>query len=191
MNMPLPADTRERLGADTRLECRICWYVYDPAQGQWRQLWVSPGMRPIAQLADRYRQIARARMAGLPIYNARLEVEPVGFRDVEGHRLGVLVTPWFMNLILLPATDQWDALSPGSVIDFPLPAGEQALTVCRDDQLGTYLSAVLFRSMTDFPDQRTTRAVARAVLEALFEPERATAAKAVSRRHLLAGMGAL
>ena len=22
-----------RVGADTRLECRICWYVYDPAEG--------------------------------------------------------------------------------------------------------------------------------------------------------------
>jgi rubredoxin len=22
-----------RLRADTRLECRICWYVYDPAEG--------------------------------------------------------------------------------------------------------------------------------------------------------------
>lgn len=23
----------ERLAADTRLECRICWYLYDPAEG--------------------------------------------------------------------------------------------------------------------------------------------------------------
>ena len=23
----------QRIGADTRLECRICWYVYDPAVG--------------------------------------------------------------------------------------------------------------------------------------------------------------
>ena len=22
-----------RVGADTRLECRICWYVYDPVEG--------------------------------------------------------------------------------------------------------------------------------------------------------------
>jgi rubredoxin len=22
-----------RIGADTRMECRICWYVYDPAEG--------------------------------------------------------------------------------------------------------------------------------------------------------------
>ncbi len=33
-----PGDTmggasRERIQADTRMECRICWYVYDPAEG--------------------------------------------------------------------------------------------------------------------------------------------------------------
>jgi rubredoxin len=28
-----PAETASRLREDTRLECRICWYVYDPAQG--------------------------------------------------------------------------------------------------------------------------------------------------------------
>ena len=24
---------RERIGPGTRLECKVCWYVYDPAQG--------------------------------------------------------------------------------------------------------------------------------------------------------------
>ncbi len=28
-----PFDASDRIGADTRLECRICWYVYDPALG--------------------------------------------------------------------------------------------------------------------------------------------------------------
>lgn len=31
-----------RIGADTRLECRICWYVYDPAEGD-EQEQVPPG----------------------------------------------------------------------------------------------------------------------------------------------------
>ena len=25
--------SRGRIQADTRMECRICWYVYDPAEG--------------------------------------------------------------------------------------------------------------------------------------------------------------
>lgn len=33
---------RHRLPADARLECKICWWVYDPAQGdaQWQ---IDPG----------------------------------------------------------------------------------------------------------------------------------------------------
>lgn len=26
-------DVRSRVGPDTRLECKICWFVYDPAEG--------------------------------------------------------------------------------------------------------------------------------------------------------------
>ena len=29
----MSAGSAARIGADTRLECRICWYVYDPALG--------------------------------------------------------------------------------------------------------------------------------------------------------------
>jgi rubredoxin len=28
-----PQETAQRIQANTRLECRICWYVYDPALG--------------------------------------------------------------------------------------------------------------------------------------------------------------
>ena len=39
-----------RIADDTRLECKICWYVYDPAEGceQWQ---VPPGT-PFAALPD-------------------------------------------------------------------------------------------------------------------------------------------
>ncbi len=34
---------RQRLPADARLECKICWWVYDPAEGdaQWQ---IPPGV---------------------------------------------------------------------------------------------------------------------------------------------------
>ena len=46
-------------------------------------------------------------MKGMPIYNPTLAVEAVGFREHEGRQVGVMVTPWFMNLTVLPSeTDQ-------------------------------------------------------------------------------------
>ncbi len=153
----------------------------------------------VTRLVERYRLIGRARMFDLPIYNARLEVEALGFRDFGGHAVGVLITPWFMNLIVLPGNAEAADCAPGSVIEWSLPAGDQALNVCGDDALGTYLSAVLFRSMNHFTDQATARAVAHEVLQRLFHPaapqpaERAGQAAAgessVSRRQLFSGLG--
>ena len=49
--------------------------------------------------------IYRERMQGLPIVNPELSVEAVGFEPFEAHELGVLISPWFMNLVLLPADE--------------------------------------------------------------------------------------
>lgn len=154
----------------------------------------------VTDLVERYRDIARERMRGLAIYNDRLEVEAIGFRDFKGHAMGALVTPWFMNLILLPQGDDWSDRPVGSVSEWSLPAGEHEFTTCRDESLGTYLSAVLFRTMTHFPDQQTAQAIAQEVLERLFaapaaqQPqsgeETPSSTSPLSRRELFGGLGA-
>jgi rubredoxin len=66
-----------------------------------------------AQLEAAFRAVAR-RMEGLPIVNAALEVEAVGFAPWEGRWLGVMLTPWCMNLMLVPQVPAcWHSLVPG------------------------------------------------------------------------------
>lgn len=60
-------------------------------------------------LEEIYRRIHREKMLGLPILNPALEVEAVGFLPYCGHSLGMLITPWFMKLMLLPG----EASCPG------------------------------------------------------------------------------
>ena len=43
----------QRLADDTRLECRICWYVYDPAEGDPVEQ-IAPGT-PFNALPDYWR----------------------------------------------------------------------------------------------------------------------------------------
>ncbi|MDX1506751.1 MAG: [NiFe]-hydrogenase assembly chaperone HybE [Woeseiaceae bacterium] len=142
------------------------------------------------QLVDRYREIANERMRGLPIFNNRLEVEAVGFVDFDGHRLGILVTPWFMNLVLLPGTDDWSTLAAGDAVNVTLPEGDYEFRVCCDDVLGVFLSAVLFRTVADFPGQQMAHEIAQLVLEQLLAPrdEAAAPARKLSRRSLLTGI---
>ena len=42
-----------RLHAEAKLECKICWYVYDPAKGD--HVWQIPTNTPFAELPDYWR----------------------------------------------------------------------------------------------------------------------------------------
>ena len=132
------------------------------------------------------------RMRGLPILNPNLEVRAVGFQKFDAHGIGVLITPWFMNLILVPGTPEWSEFAQGSTVNIVLPGDEIEFNVSHDDDIGTYLSAALFSSVADFPDQDMAVAVASEILNQLFQPSQdAEAAEppSVSRRELFARLG--
>ncbi|MBT8441892.1 MAG: [NiFe]-hydrogenase assembly chaperone HybE [Gammaproteobacteria bacterium] len=148
----------------------------------------------IEQLVEHFEAIHSERMAGLPLCNPALEVEAVGFREFEGHQLGILVTPWFMNLVLLSETDAWRDWPQGSKSEWSLPAGPHEFTTSRDEDFPTHLTAVLFRTVQDFPDQDTARRIAAEILKRLFvkleeSPRPNISDKPVSRRELLSGLG--
>ncbi|MCW8884063.1 MAG: rubredoxin [Motiliproteus sp.] len=43
----------ESLADDTKLECKICWYQYDPAEGD--PVWQVAAGTPFSQLPDHWR----------------------------------------------------------------------------------------------------------------------------------------
>jgi [NiFe] hydrogenase assembly HybE family chaperone len=138
-------------------------------------------------LVERYRDIHRERMQGLPIVHPGLEVEAVGFAPWEEHDLGVLITPWFMNLVLLPHGPQYDELPQGETVEFRFPSGPCEFTVTRDEVLDPYLSAVLFRTVVDFPSQHFVREVAAEALASLLALPPVDEPK-IGRREFLGGL---
>jgi len=144
----------------------------------------------IVVLQEHFEVIRTTHMRGLPILNPRMAVEVVAVRDFGEHRICVLITPWFMNLVLLPGKDEWSGVDQGESISIEFPREALDFMVSHDDAIGTFLSAVLFRTVTDFPDQDTAREVARQVMEDLFTSDKKTARKTINRRSLLTGLGA-
>ena len=140
----------------------------------------------VAGLVRHFERIYREHMQDLPIVNARLQVEAVAFQDFEGHELGVLITPWFMNLVLLPAGHQWHDSAQGDASTVDFPSGPVEFTTSRDEELGTYLTAVLYRSVSDLPDQPTACDVANRLMTELLVPARDE--RLISRRELLLGL---
>ncbi len=120
---------------------------------------------------------AAARMAGLSFVNPALAVEAVGFAPWNGHWLGVLLTPWSMNLVLAPRDRAlWPDVAQGAKLRLRFPAGDYDFVGARDDEAGETLVCSLFSPVLEFEDQATARLVAELALEALFDPAHAEAA---------------
>lgn len=124
------------------------------------------------RLAALYREIHRTAMSDVPICNDALSVEAIGFRDFEGYVLGVIVTPWFSNLVVAArAVGGSPALSLGaSPLRLRFPAGDVDFNVSELDGFGLLASCSLFSPMCEFADHEAAREAAQAALDALFDP---------------------
>ena len=146
----------------------------------------------IKRLTETFREIAATRMQGLPVMNDALQVEAVGFTPYAGQLMGVLIAPWFMNLVLLPGADEdWSELEEGSKTVWELPSGEYEFTIARLDSASVCQSCALFSSVLEFPDQDTARAVAQTATARTSTrvppklPQDELKAESISRRRLL------
>lgn len=125
------------------------------------------------RLAAIYDDIRRTAMRGVPICNEALGVEAVGFREFDGYVVGVVVTPWFENLVAVApkAGDATDVLADVSHVRLRFPAGDVDFNVSELMGFGRLASCSLFSPMSDFVDHGAARDAARAALGALFDPQ--------------------
>jgi len=124
-------------------------------------------------------------MQGLPVLNPALSVQAVGFHRFMDEWLGILITPWFMNLLLLPGPDYaWPKRNPGAKFDRIFPYGVFEFTQAYEEQLGAYARCSLFSPMFQFTCQADALAAAQAALQGLLTGEKP---RPVSRRNLLRG----
>ena len=141
-------------------------------------------------LETHFEHVQQRHMQGLAILNPRLAVEVVGVRELDTHQVCVLITPWFMNLVIRSTTDHWGDSEQGDLVSIDLPGETLDFTVSDVDGIGRILTAVLFRSMVDFPDQKTAREIAAEIMQRLFVCPQSTERKRLSRRSLLTGLEA-
>jgi [NiFe] hydrogenase assembly HybE family chaperone len=128
----------------------------------------------IATVTDRlvadFTEIWHSTMRDVPLVNKALRVEAVGFRRHEGTIMGVLVSPWFMNLILLPDGEDWADLKAGEKEVVAFASGEYEFIHNTREMTGGYKACSLFSPMADFTSHKDATDVARAVMGAIFDP---------------------
>jgi [NiFe] hydrogenase assembly HybE family chaperone len=132
-----------------------------------------------------FNEILDKRMRDLPVVNTSLSVQAVGFNRFGEDWLGILITPWFMNLMLLPGRDShWREQQPGTKIEKHFPYGAFEFTLGNETQIGSYALCSLFSPMFQFENQAATLAAAQSALQGLLAE---AAPRNVSRRDLLRG----
>jgi [NiFe] hydrogenase assembly HybE family chaperone len=141
------------------------------------------------RLAAYYAKVWAGPMRSVPICNDALAVEAIGFRAYGESAVGVVVTPWFMNLVIVA-----DAPTSGASVRVALPAGDVECAPARLDGFPDMLSCSLFSPMSEFSDMGTARVAAGEAMRALFDPELLSEAEkpapepaALDRRALLRG----
>lgn len=140
------------------------------------------------RLAALYRAIRSGPMRDMPVCNDALDVAAIGFRPFGEWAIGVVVTPWMMNIVCAQET----GVAPAARRRMALPAGDVDFVASRLDGFGTILSCSLFSPMFEFTDMASACETARAAIGALFDQAffdapPARTAPTLDRRALLRG----
>lgn len=126
---------------------------------------------PTAELEAHYRSVWADRMRGLPFVNPALAVAAVGFRRVDGDWVGVMVTPWFLNLFLLSGGGTlWGDIPAGQRRYLEFPCGALQFIADDDPEIGPYQYCPLIAPVTSLAGMDAALAVARDAMATVLAP---------------------
>lgn len=114
---------------------------------------------------ERFYAVRRDR----PPVNASLSCRAVGFSRYRGDWLGVLITPWFVDLYLLPGDGElWGDIPSGQRRYVELPLGTVPFTAADDPGIGSYQYSPLISPVSVVPDMAAAVKLANEVLLGIF-----------------------
>ncbi len=134
----------------------------------------------VGALEAAFHRIAATRMAGLPLNNSALRVQGVAFHPQDdGYLVGVLITPWAINLVMLAPTPSRELyLAPDRRRTWDFPSGSYEFMGGEEPECGAYQFCSLFSPAFEFRDHVSAVETAVAIMLALYadtEPDHAAA----------------
>ena len=123
---------------------------------------------PIAGLRAAFERIAATRMADMPMNNAALDVEIVAFKPWEGCHVGVLITPWAINLAVVSDDPVSLKLTADKRRSWRFPSGDYDMMGGDEPECGAFQFCSLFSPAQEFADQAAAEATAMEIMRALL-----------------------
>ena len=126
--------------------------------------------------------------ADMPQANPALQIKAIGFTKIEGDWVGVMVTPWFIQLLLLPGGGTlWGDIPDGQRRYLDLPGSTFYFTATEVADVGPYQFTALLDKIDQAPDMATAQRLADDALRTALNLTSATPPvneepRAVSRR---------
>lgn len=128
---------------------------------------------PAPKMLAMYRRIWETTMRDLDFVNRALEVDIAGFRRHRGDWVGAVVSPWFVNLYVLPGGGElWCDLGAGERVKLPFPVGELEFIADYDPaaEVPAALYCPLLAPVTALKSQDEALRMAMDALQTLFTP---------------------
>jgi len=106
-----------------------------------------------------FEKIHNENMQGIPILNSRVKVQALGFQEYQDRIIGIIITPWLMNLVLLPAAEEnWSEMSLGQKQTHEFPSSKYKFLVNEIDGIGFCQTHSLFSPMNNFVSHEQAQA---------------------------------
>ncbi len=131
-------------------------------------------MNELQQISDRieqsFQRIHLENMRGIPILNPQIGVQALGFQYWQDRALGVIITPWMMNLVMLPAQgEDWSQMELGHKQQHDFPSRSYQFMVNDIEGIGPCQTYSMCSPMRDFSSHQQALQVAQDFLDALME----------------------
>ncbi|MCU7796793.1 MAG: [NiFe]-hydrogenase assembly chaperone HybE [Candidatus Thiodiazotropha sp. (ex Myrtea spinifera)] len=129
-----------------------------------------PELDPLTQrIEETFTRIEQEQMKGIPLLNPNLKVQTSSFQLFEERIVGIVITPWLMNLILFPAEgEDWSNLTLGEKQTHRFPANEYRFMVNEFEGIGQCQTHSLHSPMHEFMDQDHAVAAAESFMQTLM-----------------------
>ncbi|RKZ70241.1 MAG: hypothetical protein DRQ44_01255 [Gammaproteobacteria bacterium] len=126
----------------------------------------------VALLETTFNTIYKERMNDVPIINNKIKVRAIGFQHWQNSYLCIMITPWFMNLMLLPGeSENWDDMQETSSSKHTFPSGNYQFLVGYEPDIGKYQMCSLFSPMFEFTCDAAAVETAEIVIKELMNIE--------------------
>ena len=121
------------------------------------------------QIEQTFNKIHIENMQGIPILNPAIEVQALGFQEIDGRVLGIIITPWLMNVVILPAEDEdWSHMQLGDKRPHEFASRTYKFMLNEIDGIGLCQTHSLYSPMREFRSHQQAVAAAQAFLDGLM-----------------------